>query len=430
MTELPRHPTRLCLFGAAGDTGNLGVSALMHSVIAAVDRHDGPVHLCVMDHGRGRRERQVETGSGSASVGYAGLARTRRLHRPEAQLRVQLAARLGGLRNPTAREIVAAHALLDASGGDSFSDLYGAERFATVVMPKLLARTIGRPLHLLPQTYGPFSDPDRRRVAGDIVRGAETAWARDADSFAALRELVGADFDPTRHRQGVDMAFGMEPVEPRLSDGLRGFLDGPGPVAGFNLSGLLLNDPDAARRYGLVYDYERVVRTAIGAVLDDGGRVLLVPHVIGPAAQIDADPAATVRLAESLGRSSDEVRVAPSYDDPRQVKGLIARLDWFCGTRMHATIAGLSSGVPTAAVAYSIKTRGVFESCGQGHRVVTTDTATSDAIGLLVAAWADRDGTAAELATGRRPETVRAARAQLDGLLDEIIPTDPTGPHP
>lgn len=430
MNEPLRPLTRLCLFGAAGDTGNLGVSALMHSVIAAVDRQEAPMRLCVMDHGRGRRERDAEPGAGPASVGFAGLARTRRLHRAEAHLRVELAARLGGLRNPTAREIVAADALLDASGGDSFSDLYGAGRFATVVMPKLLATTIGRPLHLLPQTYGPFADPDHHRVATEIVRTATTAWARDEDSFVALRELAGQDFDPTRHRQGVDMAFGMDPVEPELSDDLRFFLDRPGPVAGFNLSGLLLNDPNAADRYGLVYDYERVVRSAIAAVLDDGGRVLLVPHVIGASGQIDADPAATLRLAESLGRSPDEVRVAPSYDDPRIVKGLIAKLDWFCGTRMHATIAGLSSGVPTAAVAYSIKTRGVFESCGQGDRVVTTDTDTADAIDLLAAAWADRDRTAAELAAGQRPETVRAARAQLDELLDEIIAADRTGTRP
>jgi polysaccharide pyruvyl transferase WcaK-like protein len=420
-------PTRLCLFGAAGDTGNLGVSALMHSVIAAVDRQGGPMSLCVMDHGRGLRTRDPSAGGGS--ITFAGLARTRRLHRAEAQHRVEFAVRMGGLRNPTAREIVTADALLDASGGDSFSDLYGADRFATVVMPKLLAAKIGTPLHLLPQTYGPFADAGHRRTAEGIVRRSATAWARDADSFAALRELAGPAFDPHRHRQGVDMAFGMDPVEPDLPPDLRAFLDRPGPVAGFNLSGLLLNDPDAAGRYGLVYEYERVMRSAIDGVLDDGGRVLLVPHVIGASGQIDADPAATVRLAESLGRSPDEVRVAPSYDDPRNVKGLIARLDWFCGTRMHATIAALSSGVPTAAVAYSIKTRGVFESCGQGHRVVTTDTPTTDAIDLLLAAWADRDRTAAELATGQRPETVRAARAQLDELLDEIVAADRTGPR-
>ncbi len=36
---------------------------------------------------------------------------------------------------------------------------------------------------------------------------------------------------------------------------------------------------------------------------------------------------------------------------------------------MHSTIAALSRGVPTAAIAYSDKTKGVFETCGQGDEV-------------------------------------------------------------
>ena len=36
---------------------------------------------------------------------------------------------------------------------------------------------------------------------------------------------------------------------------------------------------------------------------------------------------------------------------------------------MHATIAALSSGVPCATVAYSLKARGVFASCGMAHAV-------------------------------------------------------------
>jgi polysaccharide pyruvyl transferase WcaK-like protein len=37
---------------------------------------------------------------------------------------------------------------------------------------------------------------------------------------------------------------------------------------------------------------------------------------------------------------------------------------------MHSTIAALSSGVPTAAIAYSDKTLGVFESCGVEDQVI------------------------------------------------------------
>ena len=50
-----------------------------------------------------------------------------------------LASRLGGLGNRGARAIAAAPAVLDASGGDSFTDLYGQRRPDAIAMPKELA---------------------------------------------------------------------------------------------------------------------------------------------------------------------------------------------------------------------------------------------------------------------------------------------------
>ena len=50
--------------------------------------------------------------------------------------------------------------------------------------------------------------------------------------------------------------------------------------------------------------------------------------------------------------------------DASEVKWCISKLDWFVGSRMHATIAALSSGVPCAAIAYSRKFRGVFATLG------------------------------------------------------------------
>src|ERR1039457_7303958 len=42
------------------------------------------------------------------------------------------------------------------SGGDSFSDIYGLERFLYVSLPQILALWSGKRLILLPQTLGPF----------------------------------------------------------------------------------------------------------------------------------------------------------------------------------------------------------------------------------------------------------------------------------
>ena len=72
-------------------------------------------------------------------------------------------------------------------------------------------------------------------------------------------------------------------------------------------------------------------------------------------------------LFRSLSRVAAELRashrsrvlvVGPDYD-ARQLKWIISQLRLFAGSRTHATIAALSTGVPTISVGYSVKARGI-----------------------------------------------------------------------
>jgi polysaccharide pyruvyl transferase WcaK-like protein len=67
---------------------------------------------------------------------------------------------------------------------------------------------------------------------------------------------------------------------------------------------------------------------------------------------------------------------------------------------MHSTIAALSSGVPTAAVAYSDKTLGVFESCGVGNQVIDPrQLGTQSVVDRLVESFESRAQTRQLLST-------------------------------
>jgi polysaccharide pyruvyl transferase WcaK-like protein len=276
---------------------------------------------------------------------------------------------------------------------------------------------------LLPQTYGPFNDPTLRARARSALARTEAAWARDVDSYGALQELLGADFDAQRHRLGVDLAFGLPPAEPDrpTADAFREVLeraDGA-PVVGLNVSGLLLNDPAAKDRYGLTIDYAALVESLAHMLLERGAVVVLVPHVLG-SGSVDSDEDVTERLASRL-RKADGRRVVIA---PRQLgaggrKWLIQQLDWFCGARMHSTIAGLSSGVPTAAVAYSGKVRGVFSSCRQENQVADgRSLTTADALDLLIASFDQRERIRQELGIAL-PTVLDQARAQMDCIIEQ-----------
>lgn len=366
-------PLRVGIFGAPLDTGNLGVSALGLSTIEGLARFaPRGVECLLFDHGRGARPLD---GGGPARIARVGCFYSRRFYRRE-NLRTALAmARIGlaGL-HPLLRSLRDLDAVLDVSGGDSFTDLYGDWRFRAVTAPKSLALAMGLPLVLLPQTYGPFSSGETRGRARELLVGARRVWARDAHSLAVVRELLGPDFDGERHRDGVDVAFGLPARAPAdgAGEAIR-TLRGDGALLGLNVSGLLFHREEQARgQYGLATPYRTLIAALLGALLESpAARVLLIPHVVPPCSPEEDDVTACETLRAGLPADlSQRVVVAPTLGDPREIKWVIGHCDWFCGTRMHACIAALSQKIPTLGIAYSDKTAGVFDTVSMADHVV------------------------------------------------------------
>lgn len=421
-----KNPLRLALFGAAGDSSNLGVTALLHATVSAISRSGVPSRITVFDNGWGARRADIPTSEGPVAVRCCGARLSRRYHRRESYANIRLSSRLGGLGNPSAEAIVSADAVLDISGGDSFTDLYGRKRFRMVTEPKELALKLGVPLVLLPQTYGPFEARPLRRRASNVVRAAMQAWARDSRSFDALRSLAGADFDPERHRCGVDVAFGLDPIEPAgavLQEVNRWLSpERSQPVVGLNVSGLIFNRSDSRDRYGLTVDYrDLVVSLARRFVQGSDANLLLVSHVPAPAGHFESDTDACWSVLKELGDWSHErIRLAPTLSDPGEMKWLIGQLDWFCGTRMHSTIAALSSGVPTSTMSYSDKALGVFEACGLADQVVDGRRASTDeALSRLWNGFLERADTAS-LLEDRVPPIIEQAQTQMDAIVQAL----------
>lgn len=337
---------------------------------------------------------------------------------------MRVAGYVGGLGNVGLRLVRGADAVLDVSGGDSFSDIYGAKRLQAVSLPKRITYQQGKPLILLPQTYGPFSQRTAGRSAAAIVAKATMAWARDADSFRSLCALLAGAFDPARHRSGVDMAFALEPRQPKGADAqtVRRWLaeDRSVPTVGLNVSGLLYNDARASSQYGLRADYRKTIVALLRRLLrDSNARVLLIPHVAGETGESDRVACVAVREV-LLPEDKSRVTIASHHFDAAEMKWVIAQADWFCGTRMHSTIAALSTGVPAAAIAYSVKTRGVFETCGQERQVADARQLDGDGVlALLWTSWCDREAQRAELQL-KLPGTMRSAESQMDTIVSTV----------
>jgi len=417
-----------CVFGASPGTGNQGVNALCWSTLTGLAER-GCSDLHVFGYGRETRSAAL----GAISYTLHGMTVGKRVWQANHLGRARLAAAAGLRGNELARQVADADLVLDVSGGDSFTDLYGSARFRQIVAPKQVALDMGRPLVLLPQTYGPFAGASSRRVARRVIDGARLAFARDPDSYLRLQELLGDRFDPARHRPGVDLAFGLAPSAPA---GLEPAVEraiaerDASPLVGLNVSGLIANRPQgAASRFGVACDYRELMRDLVVWFLEKtDASLLLIPHVHAPEGHYESDLDASRALLEGLPSSvarsaAERVAVVSQALDARELKWLIARTDWFCGARMHSTIAALSSGVAAAALAYSLKTRGVFATCGMAEAVVDLrETAGPEALARLQQLWGRRQSDAAALA--RQLPGVREAAARQ---LDEIVGSAHTG---
>jgi len=408
----------ITLLNAAPDTGNQGVSALCHSVVSGLVRR-GAGTMTVADHGIGLRRADWN----GTQVDLVGLTHNRRFWRGDSLRTAHALLRAGIGRTAPARAVARAQAVLDISGGDSFTDLYGPKRFRAMILTKRMALTAGVPLVLLPQKLGPFKDAGSRSEAVEVLRRAAAVWVRDADSHAFLQDALGPDFDPARHRLGVDVAVALPEREPETLDrDLAGWLapDRGFPLAGLNVSGLLSNDAAGARRaFGLADSHcdqiEALARTLLEG--DPDLRLVLVPHVHRPDGDAESDLDAARALVRRLGElGAGRVRVIGERLHAMELKWVLARLDWFAGARMHAAIGAFSSGVPTLGLGYSDKAHGVFSECGIGDEVA--DLRQLDARGIAeraLASYRGRQARRADLA-GRVADLRDRASREMDAI--------------
>lgn len=256
--------------------------------------------------------------------------------------------------------------IIDIGEGDSFSDIYGAARFGKLALSKMMAHLCRVPLVLAPQTIGPFNNSAARSAATFLLKKAEHVFARDSTSLEYARELA----PQARCSAACDLAF-LLPYS---------FSDRPSPAAdlhvGLNVSALLYHGGYSRNnQFALGFDYRDFAEKLIDRLCARPDTVLhLVPHVLQTRQPVEDD----YEVCRELYSRFPGTRLAPAFGSPSEAKSYISALDFFVGSRMHATIAALSSGVPVVPVAYSRKFRSLFSDLGYDLTIDATETSSAD----------------------------------------------------
>jgi colanic acid/amylovoran biosynthesis protein len=378
--ESAKNKYRVCLIGAGIDYGNMGVRALACSLIklALEGQPDAIVQLLYSNRTGGFRDIRMKSRTAQVEVLNFRLSPKSRFNEhllgilcktllyrfvPLPPLRRWLRRT-----NRWIDSLLQADFIGDVCGGDSFSDIYGLRRLIVSEFPCFIALLLGKPLVMLPQTYGPFSGGPARFVARYIFKRAARIYARDLTSLEVVKKLLGKRAASKSINFCPDVAFALEAIPPaqtKIKPSLDDAASAPEALIGLNVSGLLhMGGYTRDNMFGLRFDYREFIARLLERLINEtDAHMLLVPHTFGASAENDQAACREVWLKASE-RHGERIHLLEGEYDQNEVKAVIGQCSFFLGSRMHSCIAGLSQGVPSVGLAYSRKFLGVFESIG------------------------------------------------------------------
>jgi len=251
--------------------------------------------------------------------------------------------------------------------GDTLTEDLGTLVLFSHLTSLYIAMSFGRPVVLFGQTIGPF------KTWGWLVklflRRCAAIIARDDPTVEYLRH-IGIPQELV-HRS-VDSAFFLAPLSTEdASEAAKsaGYDPETEVTVGITVSQLMEMRYKRKNSEAINRSFAQVMARAIDAIVARYDcRVILFPHVIGPREFLDDRIMA--RRVRDLVEGKASVLVVNEDLDPRLIKAMIGQCDAFIGCRMHSNIAALTMCVPTLAISYSVKYRGIMGMLGQQHRVI------------------------------------------------------------
>jgi len=432
-TKNKRSVVKIALLGASFETSNMGVSALAESAVKCILNRWPGAEIFLLACGTEEEVYKLNLSGRevwlevlpirfSANIFLSGhvcrLAFYQLLTRvfPFRWLREGLYRK-----NKYFREMVDIDLVVDISGGDSFSDIYGVFRFLKVMLRKMLVIIFGKKMILLPQTYGPYKRAISRGIAKYVLNHASRVYSRDREGIGCVKDMLKLNGDNEKVYFSPDLAFVLDrqkPVDSMQSD-LAEFRNSKKRIIGLNISGLLYNGGfNQNNMFGLKADYKRLILDVVEwAVRDTDNGVLLVPHVYAKPTQIECDPDACRDVYEKMrDKYPGRIYCVRGGYSQNEIKYIIGMCDFFIGSRMHSCIAAMSQFVPTVGLAYSKKFFGVFESIGTADSVVNMCNESEDKIFETInKVFAQRD----QIRTGLE-KTIPNLKSDILNIFEDI----------
>ena len=213
-----------------------------------------------------------------------------------------------------------------------------------------------------------------RGLARFICNSACYAAAREERSRRLMGELVGQQ---EKVRLLPDPAIRMTPIDIQQAESELAALGLP---QGRRRAAVCLRDFTApasfrAAHYSKTYDTSDIVQMiqavadmCVKAVAQHEAEIVFFP-MNTKAPDDDREPARQVGMAVKDLEVRQHLHIAEKQYGPREMKGLLGRMDAVLGVRFHSLVLSSSMGVPAYAIDYAPKTSAIMEFFGRGQYV-------------------------------------------------------------
>lgn len=259
---------------------------------------------------------------------------------------------LGGVLNATSRLLPSSlekfglvrrcdvDALIDISGY-AYGDKWGVGSARGMLARVTQFAKQGKPVVFLPQMLGPFENAEKRKVFQGILSNASLLYARDRYSMEAV-EAINLTGKPIG--LAPDITIFCDPLAPEklISE----------PYACL-VPNMRMRDK-AGATWG--EDYMKAMVRAGQRLKELNIRPLIVVHDGG-----GEDIVMAKELADKLGMVDKDIL---TESDPRRIKGYLAGGVMTIGSRFHALVSSLSSGVPVVSLGWAYKYEALMEDFG------------------------------------------------------------------
>ena len=251
--------------------------------------------------------------------------------------------------------------VIDAAGF-AYSDQWGAASSLELARTTRRWPRRGTKVILMPQAFGPYTNPVIRSAILRSVDNADLVMPRDSVSYRYLTEVTGERGYIQRYPDFTNLIEGIVPQNHKPENF--------GVAIVPNVRMIDKTDKNASDQY-----LPFMIRCA-ERLLELNARPYVLVH----------EGADDERLAEQISTACGGLPIVRE-DDPLRIKGILGSSDAVLASRYHALVSALSQGVPAVATGWSHKDNELFEDYSFGGGVLSIDDefANTDAmLGKLV----------------------------------------------